>query len=54
MVFEGSTHEVPVRAMSRDGNVRGSSIDEVVAVGVNRIVCTLVELHISSLWLYAV
>ena len=39
--------------MSGDGNVRGSSIDKVVAVGVYRVVCTLVELHIDSLWLYA-
>ena len=35
--------------MSRDGNVRGSSIDKVVAVGVYRVICTLVELHIDSL-----
>ena len=54
MVVSGSTHEVPVRAMSRDGNVRGSSIDKMVAVGVNRVVCTLGEIHIGRLWLYAV
>ena len=34
--------------MSGDSNIRGSSIDEVVAVGVNRIVCTLGEIHIDS------
>lgn len=40
--------------MSRDGNVRGTSVDSVVAVGVNRVVCTLGEIHIGSLKLYAV
>lgn len=40
--------------MSCDSNVRGSSIDKVVAVGVNRVVCTLSEIHIDSLRLYAV
>lgn len=35
--------------MSCDGNVRGSSIDKVVAVGVNRVVCTLEVVHIGSL-----
>ena len=40
--------------MSCDGNVRGRSIDKVVAVGVNRVVCTLGEVHIGSLRLYVV
>ena len=40
--------------MSRNGNVRGSSIDKVVAVGVNRVVCTLGEIHIGVSRLYAV
>lgn len=40
--------------MSRNGNVRGGSIDKVVAVGVDRVVCTLCEVHIGSLRLYAV
>ena len=40
--------------MSCDGNVRGGSIDKVVAIGVNRVVCTLGEVHIGSLKLYAV
>lgn len=33
--------------MSRDGNVRGSTIDEMVAVGMDSIVGTLVEIHCS-------
>lgn len=40
--------------MIRDSNVRGSTVDKVVAVGVNRVVCTLCEIHIGSLRLYAV
>ena len=53
-MFLVSTHEIPIRAMGCDGNVRGGSIDKVVAVGVNRVVCTLGEVHIGRLKLCAV
>lgn len=43
------TDEVPVGTMIGDGDVRGSTIDEVVTVGVDGIVGTLCEIH-DSCW----
>lgn len=40
-----SAYKIPVRAMRGDGNVGGSTIDKVVAIGVDRIIGTLCEVH---------
>jgi len=47
MRMKKATYEIPVRATSGDGNVRGSAIDKMVAVSMDSIVGTFVEVHCS-------
>lgn len=43
--MSGSTYKIPIRAMAGDSNVRGGTIDEMVAISMDSIVGTLDEIH---------